>query len=133
MADKFGPQGLIVLGVHGPQGWADAPKVAQERGAKFLLAHDAQGDFRNALRIDHDPEYYLVDRAGHLRYAAISSVSVEEACNEVTTETPAQANDLPRLLKERADLAMATGKRTTDIRSQIDLSTLPPVPPGYVQ
>jgi hypothetical protein len=133
MADKFGAQGLIVVGVHGPQGWNEAPKAAQDRGAKFLLAHDATGDFRKTLLVDHDPQYYVLDRAGHLRYAAVSSASVEEACAEVVTETTEQASNLPKLLKDRADQATAAAGKTRAIRTDVGLSTLPPLPPGYSQ
>jgi AhpC/TSA family protein len=133
MADKFGPQGLIVVGVHNTQGWAEAAETAKTRGAKFLLAHDSAGEFRKALSVDHDPSFYFVDRAGHLRYAAVASSSVEEACTELVGETQAQASDLPALVKKRTDDATAKGRMTTVIRPQIDLSTLPAVPPGFVQ
>lgn len=131
MADQFGGQGLIVVGVHHPQGWVDAADAAKKAGAKFVLAHDSTGEFRKALKIDHDPEFYLVDRAGHLRYAALASPSVPEACAEIVGETVAQANDLPSILKKRADDEAAKGRRTQEIRPDIDLASLPPVPPGY--
>lgn len=131
MLDKYGPQGLVVVGIHHAKGWDAAEKTAKDLGLKFPYGHDANGEFRSALKIVHDPDYYIIDRAGHLRYAAVSQGSVEEAVEEVTNESPAQANDLPRILKERAEEAAAQGRRTTDIRSNINLASLPPVPPGY--
>lgn len=133
MADKFGDQGLVVVGIHHPQGWESAAETAKAKGVKFRIAHDKDGAYRKALKIDHEPEYYLIDRAGHLRYASISSTSVEEAAAEVTSETVAQAGDLPRILKERADQELAQGRRTTSIRTDFELQTIPAVPPGYSQ
>jgi thiol-disulfide isomerase/thioredoxin len=130
MADKYGGQGLIVVGVHHPQGWADAAKFASDAGAKFTIAHDAKGDFRQALHVDHDPEYYVLDRAGHLRYAAVSSNSLDEAIQTVANETPEQAGNLPKLLKEKAAEAAAQGRRTVEIAS-VNVASMPAVPPGY--
>ncbi len=131
-AAKYGPQGLIVVGVHNKEGWNEAASVAKARGITFLLAHDASGEFRKSLKIDHDPMFYFFDRAGHLRYAAVSSASVDEASAELVKETREQANDLPRIRREREDAEAGTKRRTSEINKTIDLSTLPAVPPGYV-
>jgi hypothetical protein len=131
MHETHGPQGLIVVGVHGPQGWDKAAEAASARKATFLLAHDAGGGFRKAIKVATDPDWYVIDRAGHLRYAAVSSSSVDEACEEVTGESKAEANNLPKLLKERADREAVRKGRTTGLRENLDLSSLPPVPPGF--
>ncbi|MBL9031941.1 MAG: TlpA family protein disulfide reductase [Phycisphaerae bacterium] len=131
MADKFAGQGLIVVGAHHPQGFEDAVKAASERGVTFRIAHDKDGAFRAALKVDHQPEYYVLDRAGHLRYASVAAASVEEACAEVCAETSAQASDVPKIRKEREQAALRAAGRTESIRAEIDLSGLPPLPPGY--
>ena len=133
MADKFGAQGLVVIGIHHPQGWADAAEAAKSRGVKFPIALDTSGGFRKAIKIDHEPEFYILDRAGHLRYAAVASQSVEEALTEVTTESAKDAGDVPALVRKRATDASAAAQRTSAIRSDIDLTQLPAVPPGYSQ
>lgn len=131
-AAKYGDQGLVVVGVHHAQGWDEAEATAKARGLTFPIAHDTSGDFRKALKIPHDPMFFFIDRAGHLRYAAVSSGSIDEACAELVKETKEQAGDLPRIRREREEaLAKARGK-TSDITMAIDLSTLPPVPPGYL-
>ena len=96
------------------------------------MAHDSANGF-SELSIDHEPAFYLIDRAGHLRYAAVASQSVEEACSELTAETAAQANDIPGLLKKRNDDAAANLRKTSEIRPDIELQKLPPVPPGFSQ
>jgi thiol-disulfide isomerase/thioredoxin len=133
MHDKHAKDGLIVVGVHGPQGWDKAEEIAKSRGVTFPLAHDDKGDFRKALKISTDPDYYVLDRAGHLRYAALTPGSVEAACDEVVKETKDQAGDVPRLRKERADKEAAASGRSVGIRQNIDLASLPPIPPGFNQ
>jgi thiol-disulfide isomerase/thioredoxin len=133
MADKFGAQGLVVVGIHHPQGWDAAEKTAKDRGAKFAIAHDKDSGYRKALKIDHDPEYFIIDRAGHLRYASVAAGSVEEALAEVVGETAAAAGDVPKIRKDRDEQARLAGRRTAGIGTEFDLSTLPPVPPGYAQ
>jgi thiol-disulfide isomerase/thioredoxin len=132
MAAKFGGQGLVVVGVHQAQGWDGAAAAAKSKGLTFPLAHDSAGEFRKALKVGTDPDFYLVDRAGHLRYAAVSSASVEEACAELVGETREKAGDVPRIRSERDAADLAKTRLTSDINKTIDLSTIPPVPPGYL-
>lgn len=133
MADKYGGKGLIVVGVHHAQGWDQAAAAATGAGAKFVLGHDANGEFRSALQVDQDPDFYIIDRAGHLRYADVATGSVEEAVAELVGETKEQASDLPRLLAERGDAARAAAAANVGIRTEVELSSLPAVPPGYDQ
>jgi peroxiredoxin len=131
MADQFAAQGLIVIGVHHAQGWDTAEKVAKERGAKFPIVHDSAGAYRKALKIDHEPQYFVIDRAGHLRYASVAAGSVEEAVSEVVAETSAAAGDVPQIRKDREAQAAAKGRMTGSIRENFELQSLPAVPPGY--
>jgi hypothetical protein len=128
---KYGGQGLLVVGVHHREGWAEAAVTAQGAGVKFPVAHDANHAFRDGLKVDQDPDFYLIDRSGHLRYADFATASVDQAVAELIAETREQAADLPRTLRERGDQARADAARNTTIRTDIELNTLPPVPPGY--
>ncbi|MBX3377849.1 MAG: TlpA family protein disulfide reductase [Phycisphaeraceae bacterium] len=131
-AAKYGDQGLLVVGVHHAQGWDEAEATAKARGFTFPIAHDTTGEFRKALKMPHDPMFFFIDRAGHLRYAAVASGSIDEACAELVKETKEQAGDLPRIRREREEAAAKAKGKTSDINMAIDLSTLPPVPPGYL-
>jgi peroxiredoxin len=132
MAQKYGEQGLVVVGVHHPQGWDKAAQVAKDRNLTFRLGHDSTGDFRKAIKADKEPDWYIIDRAGHLRYGAVSTASVDAACAEVVKESREQASDLPRILKERKEAEAIAQGRSTDIRQDLaSLAKLPPVPPGY--
>ncbi len=131
MSDTFGPQGLIVVGVHNKTGWENAGEAATSHGAKFLMAHDSTGEFRKAIKCDHDPDFYVIDRAGHLRYAAVASQSLEEACSGVTAETPQQAADVPGAIKAKTAAELADSQKIETVRSGLD--RMPPVPPGYTK
>jgi thiol-disulfide isomerase/thioredoxin len=131
MHEKFASKDLVVVGVHAPKGWDKAVETAKARGVEILQAHDASGEFRKLLKIETEPDWYVIDRAGRLRYAAVSTNSVEAAVAEVVNESREDASDLPRVLKDRADKASVEKGRSTDINQQADLSNLPPVPPGY--
>jgi hypothetical protein len=131
MLTKYGSQGLVVIGVHTKQGFDDAAATAKAKGWTFPVANDSSGEFRKAIKSDHDPECYMLDRAGHLRYAAITAASVDEACSELVDETKEAASDIPRIRKDREEKDRAKNRLTTDINTKADLSSLPAVPPGY--
>jgi hypothetical protein len=133
MSDRFKAQGLVVVAVHNPQGFDAAPQMAKDRAITIPIAHDAKSDFRSALKVDHDPSFYLIDRSGNLRYAAIAAPSVEAATESLVQENLEQASNLPTLLKQRDEAARAEGRRTGGISDDLDLSSLPPVPPDFNQ
>lgn len=83
--------GLIVVGVHHKEGWARAAEVTKARDVQFRTALDKSGDFRKALHCTQDPDFYLVDRAGRLRYADIETASVEAATDALVAESRDQA------------------------------------------
>jgi len=132
MADQFGAQGLIVVAAHGNQGWDAAAGIVKDRGVKIHVALDEKCDFRKALKSDADPDFYVIDRAGHMRYADIANASVEEAVAEVVKETKEAAADVPSILKKReADQSIAAAQSSAI--TDLDIEKLPLVPPMYRQ
>jgi thiol-disulfide isomerase/thioredoxin len=118
-------KGLVVVGVHHADGWEGAADAAKKAGVTFRYAHDAKNAFRGALKADSDPDFYLIDRAGQLRYADIQTQSVASATSALLAETRDQAADLPALLlKKKADQEAAS-RRTGEIRQGFDLANLP--------
>jgi peroxiredoxin len=132
MVERYGKDGLVVVGVHAPGGWDRAANLAKERNLTFPMAHDSTGQFAGALHVGNMPDWYVIDRAGHLRYAAVATSSVDAAAAEVSAETFEQASELPRILKEGRQREEAASGRSIDLRPNVDLSMLPPVPPGYM-
>ena len=86
LQEKYADQGLLIVGVHHPQGWEDAAKIIKRKKVKFAVAHDLDGSFRKALLVDQDPDIYLIDRAGQLRYADIRTESLTNAVKQLLSE-----------------------------------------------
>lgn len=113
---------LIVVGVHDARRWDDAAKKA---GAGLLLAHDADGAFREALHVDQDPDFYLIDRSGNLRFADIETASVSGAVAQLLAESRADAMDHPDKVMREAALTEAMARRSSAVRRDLDLSDMP--------
>jgi hypothetical protein len=128
LAEKYGKDGLIVVGVHGQQGWADAKKPKAAEGATLLFAHDSDGEFRKALLVDQDPDFYLIDRAGQLRFADITTESVESAADFLIKESKEAASGLPSALAAQSKASEAERRRAESIRTQVDMTAIPEVP-----
>ena len=122
LADEHSETDLIVVGVHDARRFNEAAKTA---GAGILLAHDADGAFRQALRVDQDPDFYLIDRAGNLRYADIETASVRDAVVQLVAENRRDADGYPaRVIREAAALE-ALARRTSAVQKELDLSDMP--------
>lgn len=99
---------LIVLGVHHPRGIEQAAEVAKEIGFTGTVLHDAKGEFRKQLLGKQDPDMYVIDRAGNLRYARVNASSLAAAVEQVVKETPEQAKEAAKTgAKTPADSAGA--------------------------
>ncbi|MCC6660552.1 MAG: redoxin domain-containing protein [Phycisphaerales bacterium] len=131
MAAKYADKGLVVVGIHHDQGWDKAAAAAAQAGAKFAIARDVGGAFRTALKVDQDPDFYVIDRSGNLRFADIATASLEEAVKTVVSESAQDAADAPKFLSDREARARADALRQQAIRSEIELGSLPDVPPGF--
>lgn len=90
LADKHKGE-LVVVGMHGSNGWDRVKDILTARGATFPTGLDKDGSIRKALDIDQDPDFYFIDRAGNLRYADIATSSVEGVVDALVAETVEQA------------------------------------------
>jgi thiol-disulfide isomerase/thioredoxin len=106
MADKN--KDLLVLGVHHSKGFDKAPGVLSSNSISFPIAHDASGKFFQGLNIPAaGPNFYLVDRAGNLRFADIEKTSLEDAVKIVVDESP---SDAAKSLERAAEAQKAAGQ-----------------------
>lgn len=120
---------LIVIAAHDKQGWAEAKKPKSEvEGAMFLVAHDSKNDLRAALKQDADPDFYVIDRAGQLRFADIATESVEPAVDFLVGETKEKAAGLNAEIAGKAKQDEMERKRSEAIRSKVDMTDIPEVP-----
>jgi thiol-disulfide isomerase/thioredoxin len=120
--------GLLIVGIHHAQGWDKAEQLLTQRRADLLTAHDSTGEFRDALDADQDPDFYLIDRAGQLRFADIRTESVQEAAKMLLAEDISAAATLSDRLAEQAAQADAALRKPRTIQSSLDMRSLPEVP-----
>lgn len=126
--ERLAQRGLVVVGVHHPKGYEGAAAALAGHPVAFVHAHDATGAFRQALLIDNDPDFYLIDRAGHLRYADVATSAVQQATAALLEETAEEAASLPEVLARQAERARERARRTGTIAESVDLTDLPEVP-----
>jgi hypothetical protein len=128
MAEKYKGE-VIVIAAHDKQGWKDAKKTKTEvEGATLLLAHDASNEFRSALKADQDPDFFVIDRAGQLRYADIQTESVDAALEHLVAEAKDKAAGLNSELAIKSKQEEAERRRSEAIRNKVDMTDIPEVP-----
>ncbi|MEK6703943.1 MAG: redoxin domain-containing protein [Planctomycetota bacterium] len=128
LAETYAKKGLIVVAVHDKDGWADAEKTKPADGVKFLLAHDSKNEFRKSIESSQDPDFYLIDKAGNMRFAAIQSDKVEDAVKSLTTESATSAEQLNATLAKQKALLEEESRRTSDVNTKIDMTNIPELP-----
>lgn len=125
VAGEYGDQGLVVIGVHAAEGFEDGLMQAKRRRATFPIARDADGALRRALSVDQDPDFYVIDRSGRMRFADIETGSLERAASVLVGETTGDAESLLTRMDAQAAADLERARRTEKLRSQIDLRHLP--------
>lgn len=128
LAEQRGAEGLVVIGVHDPEDWDDAEKLTAPANATFLLAHDTKGEFRKALDSDADPDFYVIDRAGQMRYADIATESVDAAVAACLAEKADDAATTQARLKAEAETRAREAARTAAIQAQAQFINIPELP-----
>lgn len=83
---------LIILPVHQQRGFDKAAETLKTLRLSLPAVHDAKGEFFSALKVDGaGPNFFIIDRAGNLRFADVDKGSVEQAVKIVTGESAADA------------------------------------------
>ncbi|QQS08211.1 MAG: hypothetical protein IPK69_09405 [Phycisphaerales bacterium] len=124
LAKESGSKGLIVILAHDSRGWAEATKPSVEGGA-LRVARDTDNALRKALFSDGDPDFYLIDRAGSLRFADITTASVEEGVKQLLDESADDAK------AAKAKFIAGPGGPVVDfanVNNKADYTNLPEIP-----
>lgn len=87
---KNSEKGLTVIAVHPASGWDTIEDLAENNRIRVPVVKD-DGSLAAALSVDNDPDVFLIDRAGLLRYADIHSRSVDIGIATLLRETPERA------------------------------------------
>jgi thiol-disulfide isomerase/thioredoxin len=105
---------VVVIGIAASERFDDAKKLFADNGHAFLLARDEFGAMRKAMQSDSDPDFYVVDRAGNLRFADIETASASRALELVAGETEQTAAAKPAEVAAAAKAATEAASRTRD-------------------
>ncbi|MEO1585034.1 MAG: TlpA disulfide reductase family protein [Planctomycetota bacterium] len=108
---------LVVIGVHDAEGWEEAPAFVERRRLTFPTVHDADGSIRELLKVDQDPDVYVIDRAGQFRHTDIATESLRAAVEEVAGESRGDASGIEQRLADRdaeADRAIRRSRAIND-------------------
>lgn len=116
---KYASEGLVTVGIHNPRDFASAAEAAGTIGITFPYAADEQGKARSALKVDGDPDFYIIDRAGNMRFADVETSSVEAAVTLLINETAEQAAAVPGAVQAAARTRMVEAARTGDTRGLV--------------
>ncbi len=92
LSGEFGSEGLRVVALHPDAGWDEFQSYVESGMIPFPVARDRLGLVRKALQADNDPDVYLIDRAGQLRYADIANGSIGDAVEQLIAETAEHAS-----------------------------------------
>lgn len=126
IASEHGDE-VVIIAIHHERGFERAEQIAKSQRISFPFAHDAKGVARAALMVDQDPDFYVIDRAGQLRFADVATGSVAPAVAQLVKESAEDAQDLNARLAREAAEQRRTERTSTNINSQVDLRTLPEV------
>jgi thiol-disulfide isomerase/thioredoxin len=86
LMDKYGKDGLVVIGVCHSRGAEKMAETVKTKGIKYPVAADVSEQTDKAYKVDGYPDYYFIDRAGRLRVADCKNSQVEDAIQALLAE-----------------------------------------------
>ncbi len=105
-------EGLVVLAVQPELGWDALQEKIDSGRVKVQAARDTGNAFMEAMGSDDTPDFYLIDRAGQLRYADLQSRSLKSAIGQLLRETKDEAIANAKLQSEGIDVADGIGSES---------------------
>lgn len=126
--DKHAADGLVVIGVHDREGWEAVSDFAAKRKIAFPVVRDSDGSVRKALFVDQDPDIYVIDRAGNLRYADITTETAQLAVETLLGEDQTQASGAQGAQEAERARQRAEARRSGAINQSVTLENLPAIP-----
>jgi len=108
LLDKFGSDGLVFIGVSATLGGEKVADTVQQYGIHYPVCVDVENKTNTAYGPNGFPDYYLIDRAGHLRIADCANASLEDAIAALLSEKVPETEDEDGEQGDAADRAEAT-------------------------
>lgn len=92
---------LVIVGMHHNRGYDKAQETVAAGKVTFPIAHDTGGEVFKALRIDGGgPNFFIIDRAGNMRFADVERASLTDAVKIVVDESAADATKAEQRVQE---------------------------------
>lgn len=128
LLDQHGDEGLAVIGVHDGEGWGEVAGFAEKRKLGFPIVRDADGSIRKTLHVDQDPDIYVIDRVGNMRYADITTETATQAVEALIAEDQDAAAGARDTLNAERARQRAEARRAGAINQNVSLENLPVIP-----
>ena len=87
LAAKYEDRGVVFVGVCLADGGERMPAMVKRHKMAYPTAVDTNGLTAKAFMADSYPDYYVIDRAGNLRWGDIQNSHVEKAIGILLSET----------------------------------------------
>ena len=96
---KYKDKGVALIGVHDAKsGWDDVDQVIADKGINYPVAldktEDGNGATTKAYALKFWPTYFIIDRNGIVRGAAIKPDKVHEVVDRLLAESPSPAANM---------------------------------------
>lgn len=83
---KHKDDGLVVIGVHTTNQGDEMAEYVKEESLPWPVAIDVERKTVAAFHVDSYPDYYVIDRAGNLRFADLSNSELDRAVETLMKE-----------------------------------------------
>jgi thiol-disulfide isomerase/thioredoxin len=87
---KHKADGLVVIGVHTTSAGEKMADFVKKEGLPWPVALDVDEKTVKAFHVDSFPDYYVIDRAGKLRFADLANQELDRAVEALLKEVPSK-------------------------------------------
>ena len=96
-------KGLVLIGVHSKSGSDKMEAFVEEQGIDYPVAVDREDKTMEAYGGNSYPDYFVIDRAGNLRFADLANSELERAVATLLAEEPPPVEEADEAPAEGAD------------------------------
>lgn len=125
LVEQHGKDGVTVVALHSSKGWDAAKNLKFSKEVPLYAGLDTDDAIRKALSADQDPDVYVIDRAGQLRYADIDKASLESGVALVLKESANDAGTINETTARKLKDAEAAARRSGSINERVNMVNLP--------
>ena len=86
LATEHENEGLVVIGVHSTLDGHKMAAFVEQEEIKYPVCVDSDEKTTRAFNVDSNPDYYLIDRAGKVRFADLANSELDRAIDMLLQE-----------------------------------------------